>query len=99
MDMEEFKIEQPLPMECMDCVEDKKELTIRKRLRKMSRKLSFGVISEEPSYLNDPRTDPNYKGPYSEHYHPRYRKMRFSSIVEESPVSVLKFRRESIPNF
>jgi len=67
------------PMECIDCVEDKKEHRIRKRLRTMS----FGLIREEPWYLNDPRTDPNYKGPYTEHYHPDYRGERFSSILEE----------------
>lgn len=81
-------------MECIDCVEDKKEHRIRKRLRTMS----FGLIREEPWYLNDPRTDPNYKGPYTEHYHPDYRGERFSSILEEGQESVSDFSRESIEN-
>ncbi len=93
IDIEESQIEQPLPMECIDCVEDKKEHRIRKRLRTMS----FGLIRGEPWYLNDPRTDPNYKGPYTEHYHPDYRGERFSSILEEGQESVSDFNRESIP--
>lgn len=89
--MEKFEIEQRLPRECMECSEDETEHTIRNRWRKMS----FGLISKEPRYLNDPRTDPSYRGPYRECYYPDYGKESFSSMVEEIREAMAKYSRKS----